>query len=196
MSNNTAAAPQKKRGLLSNLIEIVIIIVVALGLAWAVTTFVVQPYEIPSSSMEDTIEIGDRVLSEKITLETGGTPQVGDIITFIDPETVDLSKDNQRTLIKRVIATEGQTVELKDGVVYVDGQPLSEEGYTEGKPSYELDGSTIEYPYTVPEGCVWVMGDNRINSQDSRWFGAVKVSTVTGIAVFRYWPLNRIGGLG
>ena len=96
-------------------------------------------------------------------------------------------------LIKRVIATGGQTVDLRDGVVYVDGVPL-DEPYTQGKPSNDLN-SGITYPYTVPEGHVWVMGDNRTNSADSRAFGAIPLESVTGHAVLRYWPLDRIGTL-
>lgn len=163
------------------------VVVVALVLAWGITNFIAQPYEIPSGSMEDTIEIGDRVLSEKVSYRMG-EPSYGDIVTFHDVE------DYDRILIKRVIATGGQTVDLKDGTVYVDGQALSE-SYTQGKPSYELTGSTIAFPYTVPEGYIWVMGDNRTNSQDSRWFGAVPVSNITGRAFFRYFPFTRIGGL-
>lgn len=166
------------------LIELIVIVAVALGLAYLVTHYVAQPYEIPSGSMEDTIQINDRVLSEKLTCYTA-SPKQGDIVTFIDTE------NPTRTLIKRVIATGGQTVDLRGGVVYVNGIAL-QEPYTEGKPSYELDGN-FTYPYTVPEGYIWVMGDNRTNSSDSRHFGAVPVSNVTGHAFMRYWPLNSIG---
>ena len=85
-----------------------------------------------------------------------------------------------------------------DGVVYVDGEPL-DEPYTDGKPSYPLPthssqlSSDIAYPYVVPEGCIWVMGDNRTNSQDSRYFGAIPVSSVTSKAQFVFWPLEDAG---
>lgn len=91
----------------------------------------------------------------------------------------------------------GQTVDLRDGRVYVDGV-LQDEPYTRGEPSYPLTpyyGLTIDYPYTVPEGGLWVMGDNRTNSQDSRYFGAIKESSVTGKAIFIYWPLTDVGPL-
>ena len=98
-------------------------------------------------------------------------------------------------LVKRVIATAGQTVDLVDGVVYVDGVAL-DEPYAEGE-SYPLaaqaEGVSVGFPYTVPEGCVWVMGDNRENSADSRYFGAVPEDDLIGVVVFRYWPLNRFG---
>lgn len=176
----------KKSSPLRTVIEIVIIVAVAIGLATLFTRFVMQPYEIPSGSMEQTIEVGDRIFSEKISYAFG-EPQAGDIITFEDPE------NPNRVLIKRVIATGGQTVELHDGQVYVDGVAL-DEPYTSGKPSYDLN-SGIAYPCTVPQGYVWVMGDNRTNSADSRAFGAIPLSSVTGHAVLRYWPLDRIGTL-
>lgn len=176
----------KKNSPLRLVIEILLIIVVAVGLATLFTRFVMQPYEIPSGSMEQTIEIGDRVFSEKLSY-VFGEPAQGDIITFEDPS------DPKRVLIKRVIATGGQTVDLRDGAVYVDGVRL-DEPYTQGKPSNDLN-SGIQYPYVVPEGYVWVMGDNRTNSADSRAFGAVNMEDITGRAVFRYWPLDRIGTL-
>ena len=183
------AKESPRSGIINSVIEFVVIIAVAALLAFGVTNFVVKPYQIPSGSMLETIQLNDHVLSEKISYYTG-TPQVGDVVTFVDPE------DSSRVLIKRVIATEGQTVDLIDGVVYVDGEALDEDEYTLGKPSYPLDSiANVTYPYTVPEGCIWCMGDNRTNSSDSRYFGAVPISNVTGHAFFTYWPLNRIGFL-
>ncbi len=188
-SASGAPAPDKPTSLRSTILEFVVIIIVALAMAWALTTFVVKPYRIPSGSMLETIQLEDRVLSEKISYYFG-EPSQGDIVTFVDPE------DSSRVLIKRVIATAGQTVELKDGIVYVDGQALQEDAYTLGKPSYELDSiEDVTYPYTVPEGKIWVMGDNRTDSADSRYFGAVDVSSVTGHAFFTYWPLSSFGFL-
>ena len=114
----------------------------------------------------------------------------GDIVTFADPLV------SNRTLIKRVIATGGQTVDLQNGKVVVDGVVL-DEPYIENKVSepFEKTAVPISYPYTVPEGCLWVMGDNRTNSQDSRYFGAIDASSVTGHAVFTYWPIPHIGVL-
>jgi signal peptidase I len=170
-------------------LRLVLMVVVVLACVWGLRTFVIAPYEIPSGSMETTIMTGDRIFSEKITYYTRDV-QAGDIVTFDDPV------NPGRTLIKRVIATGGQTVDLRDGVVYVDDTPLAEP-YTHGLPSYPLSSTAVEvsFPYTVPEGSIWVMGDNRTNSADSRSFGAVPVSNVTGKAVAIYWPLNRIGGL-
>ncbi|MGN0077885.1 MAG: signal peptidase I [Coriobacteriales bacterium] len=176
-------------GLRSAVIEFVVIIAAALVLAWGITTFVVKPYQVPSGSMLETIQLEDRVLSEKISYYGHG-PQQGDIVTFADP------LDPKTTLIKRCIAVEGQTVDLVDGIVYVDGEPLEEDAYTGGKPSYPEDGpAQIQYPYTIPEGHIWCMGDNRTNSSDSRYFGAVPVDSVTGHAFFTYWPISSIGPL-
>lgn len=174
------------RSVLSFIVTIAIIVTVA----WGLRTFVFQAYEIPSGSMEDTIMTGDMVFSEKLTYY-GSEPQRGDIVTFKDPEIP------SRTLIKRVIATGGETVQLIDGKVYVDGVDL-DEPYTDGKETWPLTsryGAAITYPYTVPEGELWVMGDNRTNSQDSRYFGSIPVSSVTGKAIFTYWPLDSIGAL-
>lgn len=170
-------------------LRLVLMVVVVLACVWGLRTFVIAPYEIPSGSMETTIMTGDRIFSEKITYYTRDI-QAGDIVTFDDPI------NPGRTLIKRVIATEGQTVDLRDGVVYVDDVPLAE-SYTHGLPSYPLSVTAVDvsFPYTVPQGDVWVMGDNRTNSADSRSFGAVPVANVTGKACAIYWPLNRIGGL-
>lgn len=184
------AQPPKRGGFLNALGSVLFTIVAVLVLVFLIRTFVFQSYDIPSGSMEETIQTGDLVFSEKVTYYFNG-PQRGDIVTFIDPE------DSSRTLIKRVIATGGQTVDLRDGSVYVDGV-RQDEPYTDGKPSYPLTsatGTSISYPYEVPEGELWVMGDNRTNSQDSRYFGSVPASSVTGKAIFKYWPIESIGPL-
>ena len=171
--------------------EVIVLIAVAIVLALGIRTFVAEPFIIPSASMSDTLKVGDRLVGEKLTYRTS-EPQVGDIVTFTDPE------DGSLTLIKRVVATAGQTVELVDGVVYVDGEAL-DEPYTDGKPSNPLPthssqlASAVSYPYEVPQGCIWVMGDNRTNSQDSRYFGAISVSSVTSKALFVFWPLEDAG---
>ena len=173
------------RSILSLVIMVAIVALITVGLRM----FVFVPYEIPSGSMEDTIMPGDMVFSEKISYYTRA-PQYGDIVTFADPEVAG------RTLIKRVIATEGQTVDLVDGRVYVDGLQL-DEPYVGGKESYPLSRTApdvvVEFPYTVPEGHVWVMGDNRTASQDARYFGAIPISSITGRAAMIYWPVNHIG---
>lgn len=166
------------------LAELVLMIGLAFILAATVRTFVVQPFMIPTSSMIPTIQIGERVLANKFIYRFE-SPKTGDVVVFDDPT------NSVPTLIKRVIAVGGQTVDLVNGVVLVDGEPL-DEPYTYGKPS---EPGPVPLPYTVPEGSVWVMGDNRPNSQDSRWFEAVPLSQIRGEAFVRYWPLNRLGAL-
>ncbi|HJG31021.1 MAG TPA: signal peptidase I [Collinsella ihuae] len=176
-----------------DIIEWVVVFAIALAAWMLVRTFVIEPYMVPTGSMENTIEIGDQVFAQKVTTELGQMPQPGEIIVFSNPD----SSSEHDILVKRVIATAGQTVDLIEGRVYVDGQQL-DEPYTQGS-SYPLasqaEGVQLSYPYTVPDGCVWVMGDNRENSADSRYFGPVEQSEVIGVVVFRYWPLNRIGTL-
>lgn len=184
-------ADQHRSGALGTFIGLLVIVAFVLGLSWLLRTFVFQPYEIPSGSMEQTIMTGDMVFSEKVSYYFRD-PEPGDIVTFSDPEIPG------RILIKRVIAVGGQTVNIndEDGLVYVDGVPLSE-SYTNGLPSYTLANSIagVTYPYTVPEGELWVMGDNRTNSQDSRYFGSIDQDTVTGRGAFVYWPFDNIGAL-
>ena len=174
---------------LRRLASLVGLVALVLVLSTALRTFVFQAYEIPSGSMETTIMTGDMVFAEKVSYYFR-EPEAGDIVTFEDPQSPG------RILIKRVIATGGQTVDINnvDGLVYVDGMAL-EEPYTNGQPSYQLDYSVVgvTYPYTVPEGELWVMGDNRTNSQDSRYFGSIKVSSVTGRGALIYWPLSHFG---
>ena len=188
MASRESQTEREEKGGLSTFASFLIMIAIVVVAYFGLRTFVVGTYEIPSGSMLDTIQIGDRVFSEKVSYYFRD-PEQGDIITFADPE------NPQRTLIKRVIAVGGQTVDLKDGYVYVDGKKLNEP-YTEGKQSLPLNtayGVSVTYPYTVPDGYLWVMGDNRTNSADSRYFGAVSKDSVTGHANFTFWPLNRIG---
>lgn len=180
-------ASTQGRGIVGSFLRLLFMIALVLGLSWALRTFVFQTYEIPSGSMEETIQTGDMVFSEKVSYYFRD-PEPGDIVTFDDPEIPG------RVLIKRCIAVGGQTVDLVNGQVTVDGVPLSEP-YTNGLPSEPLSGSKITFPYTVPEGYLWVMGDNRTNSQDSRYFGAVRASSVTGHAVLIYWPFENFGSL-
>ena len=149
--------------------EWIVVVAIALVATFLIRSFVIEPFVVPTGSMESTIEIGDQILAQKVSLELG----------------------------QRVIATAGQTVDLRDGKVVVDGQAL-DEGYTTGMSwplSVQAPGAQVSYPYTVPDGCVWVMGDNRENSADSRYFGPVDRSDLIAVALVRYWPLNRIGAI-
>ena len=163
-------------------------IVAALVVAGCFRLFVAEAYAIPSGSMEGTLEVGDRIVAEKVSYRFGA-PAAGDIVTFRDLD------DPARTLVKRVVATEGQMVDLREGRVYVDGALLAEP-YVEGRPTYPLTTAgqpSVSYPYVVPAGELWVMVDNRTNSRDSRAFGPIPAASVTGKVVFRDWPLGRAG---
>lgn len=144
--------------------------------------FIIEPYLVPSASMETTIETGENVLANKLATLIE-EPKYKDIVTFNSPA-------ENKILIKRVIATEGRTIDIKDGKVILDGKEL-DEPYTNGEPTDKLD-SNIVYPYNVPEGFVWVMGDNRTNSIDSRMFGAIPIENIDAKAFAVYYPLTKI----
>ena len=168
-------------------LELLIALVIAFSLTWLVKTFVLQPYEVPSGSMEPTIMIGDKILADKVTYMFSSV-QRGDIVVFED------ITQPGRILVKRVIALSGQIVDLQNGRVIVDGVVLYEP-YTYGSLSYPLstfNDIEITYPYTVPEGYVWVMGDNREHSGDSRYFGPIKEESIEGRILMVYWPPRDI----
>jgi signal peptidase I len=188
-SATTAKAPRKdgETSFGRWLLETALLVLLAFAIAFGIRTFVVEPFIVPTGSMIPTIQIGNRVLAEKITYRFVRPPRYGDIVVFPDP------KGEHPHLIKRVIATAGQTVDLKGGRVYVDGHELVEP-YTHGLPSEPLSAD-FRFPLTVPAGDLWVMGDNRTNSGDSRVFGPIPVGEVQGHAIWTYWPLSAFGNL-
>lgn len=171
-------------GTLRWLLETVLLLAAAFVLAQVVRTYVVQPFVIPTGSMEPTIAISDRVLVNKF-LYRFQDPVPGDIVVFDDPT------GETPALIKRVIAVPGQTVDIRDGQVLIDGTPI-DEPYVHGK---DTAPGGVALPYTVAEGEVWLMGDNRPNSKDSRWLGPQPFTALRGVAFATYWPMERIGGL-
>lgn len=166
------------------LAELVVLVGLAFVLAQGIKTFVVQPFMIPSGSMEPTLEIGDRVLVNKFVYRFA-KPEVGDIVVFKSPD------DTRTDYIKRVVAVEGQTVSIAGDKLVVDGVPITE-SYTHGTPTEPGD---LELPVRVPKGQVFLMGDNRTNSTDSRWFGPQPISRVLGKAFMIYWPPRDVGSL-
>jgi signal peptidase I len=202
-SGGTPAAGERKRGDKkgsgrSFWKELPILIVVALVVAVLIKTFLVQAFFIPSGSMNDTLLEGDRVMVNKLAYRLGD-PARGDVIVFDSPmeagglvrhvaESLGLSSPDS-ALIKRIIALGGETIEIRQNRVYIDGQPLDE--------PYLKDGSSMPSygPFTVPEGWVFVMGDNRSSSSDSRVFGPVDEGEIVGKAFARVWPPSRWGGL-
>ncbi len=180
-------------GCLRSVFSWFLVIGCAFVLAFFVRMYVAEPFVVPTGSMLETIQLDDRLFGEKISYFFRD-PEAGDIVTFVDPT------DGETILIKRVIAVAGQTIDIYDGVVYVDGVAL-DEPYTTGATEVlnqwasELLDEPISYPYTVPEGYVWVMGDNRANSLDSRYFGAISIDSITSRAWLIYWPLEDIATL-
>jgi signal peptidase I len=179
-------------------------VILPVAVALLVRATLVQAYHIPSGSMEDTLFPGDFVLAEKVTfgptlpgrlpgvaaalpsVRVPGlrSPHPGEVVIFQHPE--DASVD----LIKRVVATAGQTVEVRDKVLYVDGQPApSPPGSKHGDPHLQAGNRDNFGPYVVPAGQIFVMGDNRDNSFDSRFFGAVPLGMVRArpLAVYFSW---------
>jgi signal peptidase I len=181
------APPKEEQSFGRWLLETAVLVALAFALAYGIRTLLVEPFIVPTGSMIPTIQIGNRVLAEKVSFRFVRKPRYGDIVVFPDP------KGEHPHLIKRVIATGGQTVDLKNGKVFVDGRELVEP-YTHGQPSFPLM-SEIKFPLVVPADDVWVMGDNRTNSGDSRVFGPITVESVEGHAVWTYWPLSAFGGL-
>lgn len=166
------------------LLETFLLVALAFVLAQGIKAYVVQPFRIPSGSMVSTIDVGDRILADKLTYRFRA-PARGDIVVVDDPTGI------YPALIKRVVALGGESIDLSDGVVLVDGKKLSEP-YTGGRPS---EPQTQPLPTKVPEGFVWLMGDNRTGSTDSRTFGPVPVAAVQGRAFATYWPLSKAGAL-
>ena len=149
-------------------------------LSLVIITFVIQAFYIPSGSMEPTLMINDRILVAKFLYRFEPVAR-GDVIVFRYP------LNTQRDFVKRVVGQPEDRVQLKEGVVYVNENRISETGYTI-KPDFGNYG-----PVTVPSGQYFVLGDNRNNSEDSRFFGYVPRANIIGRAVFIYWPPQRIG---
>jgi signal peptidase I len=154
-------------------------------LSLIIITFVVQAFYIPSGSMEPTLQIGDRILVSKFSYRLGPIRR-GDIIVFRFP----LSPS--RDFVKRVVALAGESVELREGLVLINGKPLSEL-YPTPLPGGDRACTSSYGPKKMPEGQYFVLGDNRCNSEDSRFFGFVPAENVVGKALLVYWPLPRVG---
>lgn len=199
--------------LLRSAAELVAIIAVALGLALAIQAFIVKPYEIPSASMEPTLHIGQRVLVDRIGSHFS-SPGVGDIVVFHPPvsetcmnphqgedpagaaataacDTVQSTHSSQ-TYIKRVVGLPGDRLSIRDGHVYRNGQREAD-GYAQ--PCFGAAECNFPATITVPRGDYYMMGDNRPDSLDSRFWGPVPKAWIIGQAFMTYWPPDRLGFL-
>lgn len=171
---------------LRNILDFSKDLLVALLAALLVIRFVAMHTEVPTSSMVPTIMEKDHLIVSPFTAY-GREPRIGEIVIFY--------QDGER-LVKRLIATGGDTVDLIDGDVYVNGEAIDESAYIRYEhTTTPFSWSDIEFPYTVPEGSYWMMGDNREESADSRVFGAVKSDKVIAIGGFRIYPFDTIGVL-
>lgn len=158
--------------------ELLETVIVALAIALALRLFVVEVYYVDGSSMEATLHDHERVLVNKF-LYRFRMPKPGEVIVFQYPRQPD------RDFVKRVVAVAGDTVEMRAGKVYVNDQLFTE------APSALLSDDDSDKK-TVPPDSVWVLGDNRNNSEDSRMFGPVPLENIRGLAFFRIWPLGRL----
>ncbi|MFB8788184.1 MAG: signal peptidase I [Potamolinea sp.] len=162
------------------------IIVIALALALFIRAFIAEPRYIPSDSMLPTLEVSDRLVVEKISYYFR-LPQRGEIVVFEPPQQLQIQGyQKDQAFIKRVIGTPGQTVQIQNGIVYLNGSPLKED-YIAEPPAYQMPA------VRVPEDQLFVMGDNRNNSNDSHVWGFLPKQNVIGHACFRFWPISRIG---
>lgn len=182
------------------------LLVTALVIAVVIKTFLVQPFWIPSESMLETIHVNDRVMVNKLAFRLG-EPQRGDVVVFRDPAAPDIEESvpeavirsvleavgirtrGREDLIKRVVGLPGETITISENQVHVDGVPIAEP-YLDGGIVMPDDG-----PFTVGPDEVFVMGDNRQFSFDSRRFGPISQESLVGRAFVVIWPLDRFGGL-
>jgi signal peptidase I len=178
-------------------VELVVVAVVAVLIAFLLRTFVVATYSIPSASMEPTLMIGDRIVVDKLSYHLHGIG-TGDIVVFSTPAGENCAGPPVSDLVKRVIALPGQTISLSEGRVFINGSLLPEPWLPPAVRSETYPGpSTAPYslhdPYRVPRGDVFVMGDNRPESCDSRYWGPIRESSIVGKVDIRVWPLSRFG---
>lgn len=172
-------------------------IVIAFILAMFIRTFVIQAFKIPTGSMRPTLLEGDIILVNKflygakipftdLRLPKVRQPQRGDVVVFIYPE------DPKKDFIKRLIAFGGETVEIKDGTVYIDAKPLASPVFNQRYYYNRGDFAAENEKIVVPENTYFVLGDNSASSQDSRYWGFVPKENLLGKAILIYWPPQRV----
>jgi signal peptidase I len=200
---------ERQPGLLAVLRETVVLVALAVLLAVVFKTFLVAAFYIPSGSMESTLNISDRVLVEKVSYRFGDIEH-GDVVVFVHEEpgvqvpgpanpvagffsslgqAIGVVPPSDRDFIKRVVGLPGDTITCRGGKLIRNGQPVTERYLDPGTETQSCPRTT------VGPGQLFVMGDNRTNSQDSRAFGPIEESDVVGRAFVRIWPLNHTGWL-
>ncbi len=201
---------------LRSTIELVLIVAAALFFALTIQAFAVKPYRIPSGSMLPTLKPGQRILVDRFSHHLGGDPGLGDVTVFYPASGVDTSqcgnegqgpyysggpptrepcakptpKHSDTTFVKRVVGLPGDTIAIVNGHVIRNGKAASEP-YASGCSGAECNLN----PIRVPKGMYFMMGDNRGNSDDSRFWGPVPRKWIIGKAVVSYWPPRRAGGV-
>lgn len=204
-------AAKRSKSTVSSGVELVLIILVAVGLAFGIQAWVVKPYRIPSGSMEPTLAIGQRVLVDRIA-QHFGKPHVGEIAVFHPPEGAQqeacglstriapggaacsepVPKEASVNFIKRVVAGPGDTIRIVEGHVIRNGKRESD-SYI--RPCPGVSECNFPVPIKIPAGHWFMMGDNRGESDDSRFWGPVPTGWIIGGAFATYWPPDRIGTL-
>jgi signal peptidase I len=166
------------------LFELVEIVLIAFALSWVLRTYVIEARKIPTGSMLPTIQLEDRVIVDKFFFKHFDHISPGDVIVFHPPPSAHATED----FIKRVVGMAGDKLEIRNHTTYVNDQPLYE--------PYVKDKSKNDFgPIIIPANSVFVMGDNRNNSADSREWGFLPTQNITGRTLFRYWPMDQIGAL-
>jgi signal peptidase I len=192
---------------MKGLIELVITVAIAVALALLIQAFIVKPYRIPSGSMIPTLNINQRILVNRL----GGNPSIGDVVVFHPPHGADLPggmcadpnqgpghgqacdtptpQESSQTFVKRVVAGPGDVMSIVNGHVILNGK--------QEKDSYIIPCASCNFrtPIKIPPGDYFMMGDNRPDSEDSRYWGPVPAKWIIGTAFFTYWPPDRIGFL-
>jgi signal peptidase I len=189
-ADSPALRKRPRRSTKHRLLEWGIVVAIAVVAAVLLRLFVVQTFYIPSPSMSPTLKVGDRIVVSKLSYDFHGV-QRGDIVVFNAPSAVASScLTTDKVLVKRVIGLPGETISDHDGVVYIDGKALHETYLPKDDPA----------TYTAPFGPVhiasnhyFVMGDNRTESCDSRYWGTITSSELIGKVEMRIWPVSRIG---
>ena len=211
-AESETSAPRKHRSFFA---ELPVLIAIAFILALLLKTFLIQAFYIPSASMEPTLDIGDRVLVNKVIYDLR-EPRRGEIVVFTKDDGqpsgpqgnliervlkslssgLGVAPSGEKDYIKRIIGLPGETIEMREGVVIIDGRPVPEATTTEGGYLAERDPNDFG-PATVPDGQYFMMGDNRQNSSDSRFpqLGTIPRDSIIGRAFVTIWPLSRLDRL-
>lgn len=216
MSRASDGTSRRSKSTANSLIELVLIVAVAVGLAIGIQAFIVKPYRIPSGSMEPTLKIGQRILVDRIGTHFKG-PHVGEIAVFHPPKESEnevcgpsphrvafgkaacdqpVEEEASVNYVKRVVAGPGDTIYIKEGHVF--RKAAGKSSFEREKDSYiqPCEGTeecNFPTPITIPKGHWFMMGDNRGDSDDSRFWGPVPTSWIIGGAFATYWPPDRIG---